>query len=115
MAIITVAIPAQQLLDQHNRLNALEADLAASQKLYDSLQSQVARWQDPAYVEAQARDRLHYVMPGEVGYVVLEAEEAPAIARVVKPKSDAAWYRLVWQSMADAADTAAPSARRAKQ
>ena len=30
------------------------------------------RWDDPAYVEAQARERLHFVMPGETSYVVLE-------------------------------------------
>ena len=32
------------------------------------------RWEDKACVEAQARERLHYVMPGETSYVVLEAD-----------------------------------------
>ena len=39
------------------------------------LQAAEARWDDPAYVEAQARARLHFVRPGEVGYVVLTEEE----------------------------------------
>ena len=32
------------------------------------------RWSDPAYIRAQARDRLYYVMPGEVSYLVLDAD-----------------------------------------
>jgi hypothetical protein len=28
------------------------------------------RWQDPDYVKAQARERLHFVMPGERQYIV---------------------------------------------
>ena len=31
------------------------------------------RWEDPVYVRAQARDRLYYVMPGEVSYLVMDA------------------------------------------
>ena len=45
------------------------------------------RWEDPAYVEAQARERLHYVMPGETSYVVLEADEAPAQDGVVEAQA----------------------------
>ena len=32
---------------------------------------ELARWRDPAYVKAQARSRLGWVMPGEVGYRVI--------------------------------------------
>jgi hypothetical protein len=32
------------------------------------------RWEDPVYVRAQARDRLYYVMPGEVSYLVMDAQ-----------------------------------------
>jgi hypothetical protein len=31
------------------------------------------RWEDPAYIRSQARDRLYYVMPGEVSYLVMDA------------------------------------------
>jgi hypothetical protein len=32
------------------------------------------RWQDPVYIRSQARDRLYYVLPGEVSYLVMDAE-----------------------------------------
>lgn len=35
------------------------------------LQQELERWEDPAYVKAQARTRLGWVMPGEIGYRVI--------------------------------------------
>jgi hypothetical protein len=34
------------------------------------LQDQRARYDDPAFLKAQVRDRLFYVMPGETSYLV---------------------------------------------
>jgi hypothetical protein len=31
---------------------------------------ELLQWQDPEYVKAQARERLHFVMPGERQYIV---------------------------------------------
>ena len=77
------------------------------------LNSDIRRWQDPAYVKAQAKSRLHYVMPYEVGYIVLEAGEAEAVS--IQPLTSqttstnrAPWYRTIWQSIEQAGDTAAP-------
>jgi hypothetical protein len=49
-------------------------------------------------------------MPNEVGYIVLEADEAQAVVQNqtndvgVRP----VWYRTLWSSLQDAADTAPP-------
>ena len=37
----------------------------------DELEAEIARWDDPAYIEAQARDRLYYVFPGDRSYLVV--------------------------------------------
>ena len=42
------------------------------------------RLQDPAYVTSLIRERLHYVMPGEVGYVVLDTRPAEPHIEVQK-------------------------------
>ena len=63
---------------EHHRA-AFASTAADSGRGWHALQAQAqARWQDPAYVEAQARERLHYVLPGETRYVVLGPDEAPA-------------------------------------
>ena len=32
------------------------------------------RWRDPNSIRSQARDRLYYVLPGEVSYLVMNAD-----------------------------------------
>lgn len=92
-------------VNQQAELAALERDVAAREQRVDELEQQLERWEDPAFVKAQARQRLKYVMPGEVGYVVLDErpEEQPA-----GPSSQAAgeveghtgpWFGSLWQSV----------------
>jgi hypothetical protein len=38
------------------------------------MQAERDRWQDPVYIRSQARDRLYYVLPGEVSYLVMDTE-----------------------------------------
>jgi hypothetical protein len=38
------------------------------------MQKERDRWQDPVYIRSQARDRLYYVLPGEVSYLVMNSE-----------------------------------------
>jgi len=77
--IVTTAIPFKNYLDQRSRINDLQSSQDANEARIAELQNQVERWKDPAYVKAQARNRLHYVMPNEIGYIVLEADEAQAV------------------------------------
>ena len=38
------------------------------------MQAERDRWQDPVYIRSQARDRLYYVLPGEVSYLVMDTD-----------------------------------------
>src|SRR3954452_10731464 len=59
-------------LAQRSQLADGRQELVRLQREVDELSAQRPRGNDPAYVKAQARARLHMVMPGEVGYVALE-------------------------------------------
>ena len=63
--------------NQQAQLAATRAQLQAAQQSIDDLQDQLARWQDPAYVKAQARERLGWVVPGEIGFQVIGADGKP--------------------------------------
>jgi cell division protein FtsB len=39
------------------------------------MKDDLKRWDDPAYVRAQARNRLYYVMPGEISFLVMDAKK----------------------------------------
>ncbi|NBQ98148.1 MAG: septum formation initiator family protein, partial [Microbacteriaceae bacterium] len=52
----------------------LQAKLDADKKNLEEIKAEKKRWDDPVFIRAQARDRLFYVVPGEVSYLVLDAD-----------------------------------------
>src|SRR4028118_1252294 len=57
-------------LQQRAELEAARDRITSGEAQVEQLTEQAERWRDPAYVEQQARERLAWVMPGEVGYTV---------------------------------------------
>ena len=106
--VTTLAMPVREYLQQRETLGALQQQLEDGQARVDALQSQVKQWQDPAYVEAQARARLHYVYPGEIGYVVLTPKDVAAAREpdaAVQSKPTTPWYDTLWSSVQQADKT----------
>ncbi len=76
-ALVVVLAPTLQgFLAQRAQRQALSAQIRAAQARVEALSAEQARWSDPAYVRQQARERLHFVMPGQTQYVVLGAPAA---------------------------------------
>ena len=107
LAVATALSPfVRALVEQQSRLSALETDVAEREKRVDELAEQLERWEDPAFVVAQARERFTYVMPGEVGYVVLDESRADvdaedpsrAAARQVAD-TEGSWFGNLWTSV----------------
>lgn len=59
---------------QSQDLAAAQAQIEQRTARVAQLEDELARWNDPAYVQTQARQRLGWVMPGEVGYRVIGAD-----------------------------------------
>ena len=51
----------------------LNANLEKTRNQIKELTAEKKRWDDPVYIRSQARDRLFYVVPGEISYLVLDA------------------------------------------
>jgi cell division protein FtsB len=100
---ISLAYPLREYLSQRGDIRQYRATVAEQEQRVAELRRQHDRWRDPAYVEAQARERLHYVMPGETSYVVLEADDTPAPDGVVAAtKAEATrspWFTDLWSSV----------------
>lgn len=67
-------------LDQRRQVAALEEAVELGREQVEALEAQRERWKDPAYITTQARERLYYVKPGEVVYLVdddLPVSETP--------------------------------------
>jgi cell division protein FtsB len=101
--VLSSVVPLRAYFTQRADIAALQAKTSGQEQRVAELKDSRERWKDPAYVEAQARARLHFVMPGEVGYVVLDPDEAPApsVARVSEP-TEQAWFEKLWGSVEQA-------------
>ncbi|NQX34299.1 septum formation initiator family protein [Herbiconiux sp. VKM Ac-2851] len=78
MFVIIIAPGLRVYIEQRQQLAALHAAVEARDAENDALTSEIARWSDPAYIKAEARDRLYYVMPGETSFLVVDDVPAPA-------------------------------------
>ncbi len=99
LLVITLAVPVRELIHQRQQIATLQAQNAAVQAQVDELTSASDRLKDPAFVTSLIRERLHYVLPGEVGYVVLDPAEAPAPSSAAAAKSKQPWYASMWSSV----------------
>jgi len=86
-ALVVLAPQLKTLVEQRQQIAQLEREVEAAQQHLDEIDAEVARWADPAYVEAQARDRLYYVYPGDVAYLVID-DDAPPTVHDSQPISD---------------------------
>ena len=67
---LVLAPPIQHYFTQRAQINALRAQVDGDRAALEAARLELIRWQDPDYVKAQARERLHFVMPGERQYIV---------------------------------------------
>jgi cell division protein FtsB len=101
IVMLMLAVPLRSLIQERREIKILEQQVASKQLIIDDLNNRKARLADPAYIQALARERLNYVFPGEIGFVVLDEETNTAITSVpgaLVPNNDAAWYTKLWTS-----------------
>ena len=86
-------------VDQRQQIAALAAAVEVSRDEVEELESQRDRWADPAYITTQARERLYYVRPGEVVYLV-DNDLPPELAPQEQPpvSEDVEQTRTDWMS-----------------
>jgi cell division protein FtsB len=93
-------------LDQRAEISRMEQLVAEEEQRIVELEEQIAAWDDPAYVERQARERLRFVKPGETAFTVLDdtgeqlTEPLPGMAPVTtEVHTNRPWYGEVWESI----------------
>lgn len=64
-------------VQQRREIAELQASVDRSREAVDAVDSERAKWQDPSYIRAQARDRLFFVMSGETQLNVIDDVEMP--------------------------------------
>lgn len=99
---LSIAVPLQTYLSQRDELQAQLRQQQALRAQESKLEQRQQQLSDPAQIEAEARTRLHYVMPGETPYVVqLPNIDTPAPGHAAGPGTGptASWYQTLWDSI----------------
>lgn len=65
-------------VQQQRELSDLRESVQQRQEAVDKIDAERAKWKDPVYVRTQARDRLFYVLPGEMQVNVIDDAVRPA-------------------------------------
>jgi cell division protein FtsB len=69
---LTIAPPVKHYFTQRAQINALKSQLSADNSALQKARQELLLWQDPEYIKSQARERLHFVLPGERQYIVID-------------------------------------------
>jgi len=104
LAVVVLAPSLRILVEQQQQIAELRAVVEEKQESVEDLEDNVARWDDPAYIETQARDRLNYVYPGDYTYLVIDDGEtvttsdgAPISAEIQETQVD--WMHSMLSSL----------------
>jgi cell division protein FtsB len=115
LAVIVLAPSLRLVIEQQQQLTELTAAVDDKRDSVDDLEGDVDRWSDPAYIEAQARDRLVYVFPGDLTYLVIDdgaaattTDGAPISTSIQTTQVD--WMQTMVSSIFTAGLTDAPAA-----
>lgn len=104
--VVSYASSMRAWLDQRASVQDAEARIAAAENEITALERERKRWRDDAYVEAQGRSVLGWVMPGETSYQVIDRDGEPLAAERtlpeaedVVPENDTPWWSSAWESV----------------
>lgn len=102
---LTIAGPVRTYFAQRTEMKQLAASEAALRAQIADLEAQKAKLADPAYIAAQARERLGFVMPGDIPYQVQlpagAAAEPGASPQEAAVRNNGPWYTALWHTIAD--------------
>ena len=108
VALVVIALAAlvptvNTYVAQRQKLSDLQTQVSQKEQQVDALREQVARWEDPTYVAARARERLLFAMPGETQYRLTDTsgQDVPLTEaeRAEEAAKEGEWFSVLWESV----------------
>jgi cell division protein FtsB len=101
---LSVAVPLRNYVAQRAEIAAVHEQQQVMADKVAELERRRALLADPQHLEAQARERLRYVRPGEIPYVVQLPPDGAAAAVAGPGRGPAGgprhlWYAELWKSI----------------
>jgi len=70
---LTIAPPIKHYFTQRAQISALKSQVASNNVALEQARKDLLMWRDPEFIKSQARERLHFVLPGERQYIVTDS------------------------------------------
>lgn len=111
VAGVVILAPSLRILaEQQQEIAQLRDELEQTQQEVFDLEEQRERWKDPSFVETQARERLMFVYPGDITYLVIDdleddGDEADTVISPTIVAAETDWREALLASYLVAATT----------
>lgn len=73
LGVFTLAPAVQNWFSYQQKIADMRTQVQQTKDALAQMRTDLKRWDDPVYVRTQARQRLYYVLPGEISYLVMDA------------------------------------------
>ncbi|WP_022873258.1 FtsB family cell division protein [Nesterenkonia alba] len=107
LVVLSFVVPTvRSYIQQQAEITELSADIRQEEQRQAELYSELNRWEDPEYIQQQARQRLQLVQPGESRYHLVGDlhEEAAEVEAEQQEEPEEGWTGQLWDSVVDAAE-----------
>ena len=79
LAVIVLAPSLRTYAEQRQEINRLNNTVMEQKAAVDQLKTERERWNDRTYITTQARNRLSYVLPGDISFLVINDLPLPVV------------------------------------
>jgi cell division protein FtsB len=114
LLMMSYASSMRAYLQQRSHIAQLRASIVRNQAEVDRLSREKKRWHDAAYVQSVAHQRFGWVLPGEIGFQVLDDNGKPmdhsdslSAPNSVALRTRPLWWQSAWGSVVAAGRSAA--------
>jgi cell division protein FtsB len=106
LLMMSYASSMRAFLQQRSHIAELRASIVKNQAEVDRLSREKKRWHDSAYVQSVAHQRFGWVLPGEIGFQVLDDNGKPmdhsdslSAPNSVAERTRPLWWQSAWGSV----------------
>ena len=109
--LIAIAVPLRNYYEGRSEIARAQASIEALQQRKDELEADIARHEDPVYVEQEARRRLGVLAEGESAWRIIDPRmtQNPTITSEEAP-DDRDWHQFLWDSLREIPEVETPEA-----
>jgi cell division protein FtsB len=72
--LFLMALTIEHYFTQRAQISALKSQVESNNAALEQARKDLLLWRDPEFIKSQARERLHFILPGERQYIVTDSE-----------------------------------------